>query len=80
MAISDSAHTICTIYKNLNLPHKTKYVITAVRFREKWVFVKSRETASYEMIGGSIWNNESPETALRRALYDKAGIIAGKIF
>ncbi len=80
MAISDSAHTICTIYKDLNLPHKTKYVITAVKFCGKWVFVKSCDTASYDMIGGNIWNNEPPETALRRALYNKAGIVAGKIF
>ncbi|HIU30213.1 MAG TPA: NUDIX domain-containing protein, partial [Candidatus Egerieisoma faecipullorum] len=32
------------------------------------------------MIGGAVRNNEPPETALRRQLYDKAGIVAGKIY
>ncbi|MFR1518017.1 MAG: NUDIX domain-containing protein [Clostridia bacterium] len=78
--MSGGANTVCTIYKDFELSHKTKYVITAVRFRGQWVFVRSHGTAAYQMIGGPVRNNESPETALRRELYIKAGIVAGKIY
>ncbi len=80
MAMTGIPQTICTIYKDLDIPHKTKYVMTAVKFRGQWVFVRPRGAAAYAMIGGSVRNNESPETALRRELYDKAGIVAGKIY
>lgn len=73
-------NTICTIFKDLALPHKTKYVAAAVRFQGQWVFIRSRSAEAYEMIGGSVRNSEPPETALRRQLYDKAGIVAGKIY
>lgn len=45
-------NTICTIFKDLALPHKTKYVAAAVRFQGQWVFIRSRSAEAYEMIGG----------------------------
>ena len=70
--MSEINQTICTIYKDPELPHKTQYVMTAVRFRGKWVFVRARGSAQCQMIGGSVRNHETPEAALRRELYEKA--------
>ena len=35
-------NTICTIFKDLALPHKTKYVAAAVRFQGQWVFIRMK--------------------------------------
>ena len=78
--MSEINKTICTIYKDPELSHKTQYVMTAVRFRGKWVFIRTRGSSQCQMIGGSVRNHETPEAALRRELYEKAGIVAGKLY
>lgn len=78
MAFTNDRNMGCTIYKDFEITHKAQYVMTAVQYQDHWVSVKYG--GACHMIGGSIRSNESPEMAIRRILFNKAGIVAGKIY
>ena len=51
------------------------YVIIGARYREKWVFVKSRKRGNYELPAGHIIENELPEDAAVRELKEETGAV-----
>lgn len=73
-------NTFCTIYKNSGFTHRINYITVAVKFQDKWLFLKSEDTAGYKMINGTLKNGEQPENAIRRELYNKAGIVAAQVY
>lgn len=74
------ANTFCTVYKDSVFTHEIKYITTAVRYQGKWLFLKSDNVPGYRMISGAIKRSETPELTVRRELYNKAGIVAGRIY
>lgn len=73
------ANTFCTVFKSSKFSHNVNYITTAVKFQDKWLFLKSDYPCGYKMISGEIKKSEPPELTVRRELYNKAGIVAGKI-
>jgi len=51
------------------------YVIIGARYREKWVFVKSRKRGNYELPAGHIMENELFEDAAVRELKEETGAV-----
>lgn len=51
------------------------YVIIGARYRDNWVFVKSRKRGSYELPAGHIKENEPPADAAARELREETGAI-----
>jgi 8-oxo-dGTP diphosphatase len=50
------------------------YVVMGARFKKKWVFVRHRDRASWEMPAGHIERGESADRAAVRELYEEAGV------
>lgn len=50
-----------------------KYAVIAARYRDKWVFCRHRDRATWEIPGGHIELGETPEEAARRELYEETG-------
>lgn len=73
-------NTFCTIYKNSEFTHRISYITVAVKFHDKWLFLKSEEPTGYKMISGAVKNGELSENAIRRELYNKAGIVAAQVY
>ncbi|MCD4769540.1 MAG: NUDIX domain-containing protein [Bacteroidales bacterium] len=51
------------------------YVIIGARYRDDWVFVKSRKRGSYELPAGHIKENELAEDAAARELKEETGAV-----
>lgn len=58
-----------------NIDDNLKFVVIASRYRDKWIYVKHKERATYEMAGGHIEKGESAEEAAKRELYEETGAI-----
>lgn len=78
--MANVTNTFCTIYKDSELTHEVNYITTAVKFQDKWLFLKSEYPSGYMMISGMIKRSEAPELTVRRELYNKAGIVAGRVY
>lgn len=50
-----------------------KYVVIVIRQDEQWVMAKHRERTTWEFAGGHIEQNESPDEAAARELYEETG-------
>jgi len=51
------------------------YSIICVRFSGKWIFVRHRTRATWEIPGGHIENDESPDEAAFREVKEETGAI-----
>ena len=56
-------------------PGPITYVVIGARYRDKWVFVKNRKRAAYEMPAGHVEKGESPEEAAGRELSEESGAL-----
>jgi 8-oxo-dGTP diphosphatase len=54
---------------------KLTYSVISARFRGRWIFVKHRQRKSFEIPGGHIEDNETPDEAARRELTEETGAI-----
>ncbi|MDR1232014.1 MAG: NUDIX domain-containing protein [Spirochaetaceae bacterium] len=64
----------CTVYTLGELKHY-KYVVTFVRYNNKWVICKHKNRTTWETSGGHIEMNETPLEAAKRELYEETGAI-----
>lgn len=71
---------LCTIYKNSDFTYEINYITIAVRYNNQWLFLKSDKPDGIKMISSHIKTNEPHEAAVRRELYNKAGIVAANVY
>lgn len=64
----------CTVYK-LGKLENYKYVVTFIRYNEKWVLCKHKNRNTWETSGGHVEKNETPLEAAKRELYEETGAI-----
>jgi 8-oxo-dGTP diphosphatase len=64
----------CTVYA-LGKLKTYKYVVTFVRYKNKWVVCKHKDRNTWETSGGHIERNETQLEAARRELYEETGSI-----
>ena len=62
----------CTTYE-LKTLGDYKYVVTFARFKKQWVLCKHKDRDTWEISGGHIEENETPEEAARRELIEETG-------
>lgn len=73
-------NTVCTIYKDSNLNENIKQITIAVKHKGKWLFIKHKNSIGYELVSGIVKYSEPIETAVKRELYLKTGIVAADIY
>jgi 8-oxo-dGTP diphosphatase len=56
-------------------PTGLKYVIIITKFRGKWVFVRNRQRVTWEIPGGHIEPDETPDYAASRELMEETGAL-----
>jgi 8-oxo-dGTP diphosphatase len=64
----------CTVY-SLGKLLNYKYVVTFVRFKNKWVICKHKNRCTWETSGGHIEMSELPLDAAKRELYEETGAV-----
>ena len=64
----------CSVYK-LGKLKDYKYVVTFVRYNDKWIICKHKNRDTWENSGGHIELNETPIEAAKRELYEETGAI-----
>jgi 8-oxo-dGTP diphosphatase len=62
----------CTVY-TLGKLKNYKYVVTFVRYNNKWVVCKHKDRNTWETSGGHIEKNETELDAAKRELYEETG-------
>jgi 8-oxo-dGTP diphosphatase len=55
------------------------YVVIGAREKGKWIFVRHRERASWELPAGHIEKNEQALEAAKRELYEETGTVKAEI-
>lgn len=58
---------------------KIRFVVGAVRYREKWVFSRHRQRNTWDMPGGHLEAGETPEQAMARELWEETGAEGAKL-
>lgn len=64
----------CSVYETGFL-QQYKYVVVLARYGGRWIFCNHRARESWEMPGGHIEPNETPEDAAGRELYEETGAV-----
>jgi len=64
----------CSVYK-LGKLKNYKYVVTFVRYNDKWIICKHKNRDTWETSGGHIESDETPIEAAKRELYEETGAI-----
>lgn len=54
---------------------KLTYSVICARFSEKWILVRHNKRNTWEICGGHIEDDESPEEAARRELMEETGAV-----
>ena len=54
---------------------KLKFVVIQAKYKDKWIFVRHKERDTLEIPGGHIEENETPDEAAKRELYEESGAI-----
>ena len=80
LKMAQASNAFCTIYKNSEFTHEVKYITVAVRFNNKWLFLKSNNPTQFRIISGAVKKGENHDAAVRRELYSKAGIVAAQVY
>lgn len=55
------------------------YVVIATRYENKWLWVRQGSKQSWEIPGGHIEENETPEMAAKRELWEETGALDFKL-
>lgn len=66
---------IITFYHPGTTCSRFNYVIVISRYRGKWIWVRSRERTTWELPGGHIEVNETPDEAAQRELREETGAL-----
>ena len=74
------ANITCSVLKDSDYTYKINHFTTAIRFQGKWIYIKSSDMSGYRMLDGTVTDSETPESVIKRELYKKAGIVAGRIY
>jgi len=64
----------CSVYKFGKLKNY-KYVVTFVRYNNKWIICKHKNRDTWETSGGHIEPDETPIEAAKRELYEETGAV-----
>ncbi|MDA3847485.1 MAG: NUDIX domain-containing protein [Vallitaleaceae bacterium] len=60
-------------FHNFSKDRRLKYVVLQTKFEEQWIFVKHKDRTTWEIPGGHIEENESPDEAAERELIEETG-------
>ena len=52
---------------------KLRFVVVHAKYKDKWIFVRHKKRSTLEIPGGHIEENETPDEAARRELYEESG-------
>ena len=55
--------------------NKLIYSVIAARYEDKWVFVRHHQRNTFEIPGGHIEENETPDEAAKRELIEETGAV-----
>ncbi len=58
-----------------NERNKFNYVVIVTQYKEKWVWVRQHNKLSWEIPGGHVDGDETPEMAAKRELWEETGAL-----
>lgn len=56
-----------------------KYAVIVARYRGKWILCRHKERTTWEIPGGHLESNETPDQAASRELWEETGALKAKI-
>ena len=61
----------------VNIP--IKYAVIVARYRGKWILCRHKERTTWEIPGGHLEINETPDQAARRELWEETGTVKAEL-
>ena len=56
-----------------------KYAVIVARYHGKWILARHKERTTWEIPGGHVENNETPDQAALRELWEETGAVKAEI-
>ena len=68
-----------TFYEESPRSAAMKYAVIVARYRGKWILCRHKERTTWEIPGGHLEANETPDQAAIRELWEETGTVKAKI-
>lgn len=60
--------------------YKIEHFSLVIRFQGKWIYIKTSDVPGYQLVSSCINDTETIISSIKRELYRKTGIVAGRIY